>query len=74
MRIPIGVSLGDPRPGNRPHGPDHELHPVRISRPDELRGTQAWAAVMARRKRKALVVCDTCHGHIHAGQPTTLTA
>ncbi|WP_329601273.1 RNA-directed DNA polymerase [Salinispora arenicola] len=34
----------------------------------------AWAAVMARRQRKALVVCDTCHDHIHAGQPTTLTA
>jgi group II intron reverse transcriptase/maturase len=34
----------------------------------------AWAAVMARRKRKALVVCDACHDHIHARQPGTLTA
>jgi group II intron reverse transcriptase/maturase len=35
----------------------------------------SWAAVMARRKRKALVVCETCHDHIHTQQPTaTLTA
>ncbi|QOC92309.1 reverse transcriptase/maturase family protein [Micromonospora craniellae] len=34
----------------------------------------AWAAIMARRKRKALVVCDACHDHIHARQPDTLTA
>jgi group II intron reverse transcriptase/maturase len=36
----------------------------------------AWVKLMARRRRKTLVVCDACHDHIHAsGQPTTdLTA
>jgi group II intron reverse transcriptase/maturase len=34
-----------------------------------------WATLMARRRRKALVVCAACHDHIHTGQPTTtLTA
>ncbi|HEY9469279.1 MAG TPA: reverse transcriptase domain-containing protein [Propionibacteriaceae bacterium] len=34
----------------------------------------AWAQLMARRRRKTLVVCQTCHDTIHAGQPTpTLT-
>ncbi len=30
----------------------------------------AWAAHMARRRRKALVVCRSCHDAVHAGQPT----
>jgi group II intron reverse transcriptase/maturase len=29
-----------------------------------------WAQQMARRRRKTLVVCRSCHGAIHAGQPT----
>jgi group II intron reverse transcriptase/maturase len=34
-----------------------------------------WAALMARQRRKTLVVCAACHEHIHAGQPTApLTA
>jgi group II intron reverse transcriptase/maturase len=34
----------------------------------------AWAAVMAKRRRKTLIVCGACHDHIHTGQPTaTLT-
>jgi hypothetical protein len=33
-----------------------------------------WAKLMARRRRKALVVCVACHEHIHAGQPTTPVA
>jgi len=32
-----------------------------------------WAAVMAQRRRKALVVCPVCHDHIHTGQPVMLT-
>jgi hypothetical protein len=32
--------------------------------------TTAWAQLMARRRRKTLVVCQTCHDTIHAGQPT----
>lgn len=30
----------------------------------------AWAALMAKRRRKALVVCPPCHDTIHARQPT----
>jgi len=34
----------------------------------------AWAYLMARRRRKTLVVCAPCHQVIHSGQPTaTLT-
>ena len=34
-----------------------------------------WATLMARRRRKTLVVCAHCHDHIHTGQPTAhLTA
>jgi group II intron reverse transcriptase/maturase len=34
-----------------------------------------WAKLMARRRRKTLVVCAACHDHIHNGQPTAkLTA
>jgi group II intron reverse transcriptase/maturase len=33
-----------------------------------------WAQVMAKRRRKTLVVCTNCHGQIHAHHPTaTLT-
>jgi Type II intron maturase len=28
----------------------------------------AWNTIMARRRRKTLVVCAACHEHIHAGQ------
>jgi group II intron reverse transcriptase/maturase len=35
----------------------------------------AWVNIMARRRRKTLVVCEACHDHIHAGQPVVkLTA
>jgi hypothetical protein len=29
-------------------------------------GQPAWAALMARMRRKTLIVCAPCHGHIHA--------
>src|ERR1022692_597185 len=29
----------------------------------------AWNTIMARRRRKTLVVCAACHERIHAGQP-----
>ncbi len=34
----------------------------------------AWAAHMARRRRKTLVVCRSCHDAIHAGKPPQLTS
>jgi group II intron reverse transcriptase/maturase len=32
----------------------------------------AWALAMAGKRRKTLVVCATCHGTIHARQPTAI--
>ncbi|MEU2030741.1 hypothetical protein [Nocardia amamiensis] len=29
-----------------------------------------WMTAMANRRRKTLVVCATCHSHIHTGQPS----
>jgi hypothetical protein len=35
----------------------------------------AWDQLMAKRRRKTIVVCTACHNHIHPGQSTaTLTA
>jgi hypothetical protein len=31
-----------------------------------------WMQIMARRRRKTLVVCATCHASIHPGKPTAL--
>jgi hypothetical protein len=36
-------------------------------------GQPAWAALMARMRRKTLVVCAGCHEHIHA-EPVALAA
>ncbi len=33
-----------------------------------------WMELMARRRRKTLVVCADCHDHIHAGKPATTHA
>ncbi|MFI7643977.1 hypothetical protein [Nonomuraea sp. NPDC049400] len=47
------------------------VHHVRrladLTRPG--RPQPAWAELMARRRRKTLVVCRTCHDSIHTGQP-----
>ena len=32
----------------------------------------AWAALMAKKRRKTLVVCRDCHDTIHAQQPTAI--
>ncbi|MGO9905262.1 MAG: RNA-directed DNA polymerase, partial [Solirubrobacteraceae bacterium] len=29
-----------------------------------------WARIMAKRRRKTLVVCTACHATIHPGRPT----
>jgi hypothetical protein len=33
----------------------------------------SWVYLMAKRKRKTLVVCEQCHQDIHAGRTTTTT-
>jgi group II intron reverse transcriptase/maturase len=53
-----------------------QVHQVRKLADLERQGQPqpAWAQLMARRRRKTLVVCATCHKHTHAGQPTTTTS
>jgi len=52
-----------------------EVHQVRkladLARPG--RSQPAWAHLMARMRRKTLVVCFTCHKAIHARQPTAIS-
>ena len=52
-----------------------DVHQVRkladLVKPGQSR--PAWAELMARRRRKTLVVCPSCHGNIH-GQPLPLLA
>ena len=51
-----------------------QVHHVRrladLNRPGQPQPT--WAQLMARRRRKTLVVCQACHDTIHAGQPTPM--
>jgi hypothetical protein len=51
---------------------DIEVHHVRkLSElnPVGLTNSPAWMRLMTRRRRKTLVVCQTCHANIHPGQP-----
>ena len=52
------------------------VHQVRslasLGKPDA--GQPPWAALMARMRRKTLVVCQPCHDAIHHGQPTAQAA
>ena len=52
-----------------------EVHQVRkladLDRPG--RSQPAWAHLMARARRKTLVVCFTCHQAIHARQPAAIS-
>jgi group II intron reverse transcriptase/maturase len=59
------------------HGTDSiSVHQVRrladLAQPGKPQ--PSWAALMARRRRKTLVVCCSCHEAIHAGQPVPLLA
>ena len=55
--------------------PGVRVHQVRkladLGKPGQPR--PAWAELMARRRRKTLVVCPSCHDTIH-GQPAPLLA
>jgi group II intron reverse transcriptase/maturase len=55
---------------------DVEIHQVRkladLTRAG--RPQPRWAQIMARMRRKTLVVCSPCHQAIHHGQPTAFTA
>ncbi len=57
------------------HGATAAVHQVaalaRLGKPGP--GQPAWAALMARKRRKTLVVCQPCHQAIHAS-PVTQTA
>ncbi len=50
---------------------DVEVHHVRALRDLNVQGRNAksgWVELMAKRRRKTLVVCRQCHGDIHAGR------
>jgi hypothetical protein len=53
------------------HNGEVQVHHVRkladLAGPGPLQ--PQWAKAMANRRRKTLVVCSSCHGHIHTGQP-----
>jgi integrase len=51
---------------------DIQVHQVRkLADLTRLGGPRpTWAQLMAKRRRKTLVVCPSCHGQIHAHQPT----
>ena len=53
-----------------------QVHQIRKLAPLEPAGADqpAWKAVMARKRRKTLVVCHACHDTIHDRQPTTAAA
>ncbi|MFF4617391.1 HNH endonuclease [Nonomuraea jabiensis] len=44
----------------------HVRRLVDLTRPRQPQ--PAWAELMARQRRKTLVVCRTCHDSIHTGQ------
>ena len=50
-----------------------EVHHIRkladLNRPGRNE-KPAWVQIMAKRRRKTLIACTTCHDHIHAGRPT----
>jgi len=53
-----------------------QVHQIRkLAQLDQLGADQpTWAALMARKRRKTLVVCRPCHDTIHNRQPTTTAA
>jgi group II intron reverse transcriptase/maturase len=57
------------------HRQDVQVHHVRkladLDRPGQPQ--PEWAMIMARRRRKTLVVCQNCHDSIHLRQPTVTT-
>ena len=51
------------------------VHQVRnLASLEQHIGQFAWAALMARKRRKTLVVCHPCHDAIHDEQPVAKTA
>ena len=51
----------------------HQVHKLAdLTRPGPSQ--PAWAQLMARKRRKTLIVCAPCHDTIHARQPATKPA
>jgi AI2M/AI1M-like, HNH endonuclease len=55
-----------------PRGPAYRSKLADLTRAG--RPQPGWAQLMARMRRKTLVVCIPCHQAIHHGHPTALTA
>jgi group II intron reverse transcriptase/maturase len=56
------------------HAGHTEVHQIRkladLATPGQPQ--PAWAALMAKRRRKTLLVCQACHDAIHTGQPAAM--
>jgi hypothetical protein len=54
-----------------------QVHQIRkladLQKPGQ-QGRPEWMTLMAKRRRKTLVVCGTCHDHIHHGSPIASAA
>ncbi|HEY5854096.1 MAG TPA: hypothetical protein VIW24_08615 [Aldersonia sp.] len=57
------------RSGGSVHLPVHQVRKL-AALGDPGPGQPEWAALMARKRRKTLVVCHTCHEAIHDGHAT----
>jgi group II intron reverse transcriptase/maturase len=59
------------------HADEVQVHQIRkltdLDKPGQPDQPE-WMQLMARRRRKTLVVCGTCHASIHPGRPIALTA
>ena len=47
----------------------HHIRAMKDLRPKGRAARPAWVEMMARRQRKTLVACASCHADIHAGRP-----
>ena len=51
----------------------HHIRALKDLNPTRRKHLPEWAARMAARRRKTLIVCRVCHEGIHAGRPTRQT-
>ena len=47
----------------------HHIRALKDLKQDDGREKPRWVQIMAARKRKTLVLCQTCHDDLHAGRP-----
>jgi len=68
--LPDGLGCEWITPGDVPDSPEKLADLDKFDRTEK----PAWVEIMAKRRRKSLVVCSNCHDTIHAGQPAATLA